>query len=255
MKIVACVKHVPDTAAAIRLAGPADIDRSVAFIMNPYDEYAVEEALRARERVGGEVVLVSLGPAAAVAVLRAGLALGADRAIHVTCAAPLPDPRFVARALAAALREDGLPDLVLTGMRSIDAEGWQIPYRIAAHLDWPVVNGVVKFEPGPDGATVQRDAGGGDVETLALALPCVLGATRGLNQPRYPKLPDIMSAKRKPVKTFAAAALAGVAADVAADVVGLDLPTPKPPARILEGDPARAVAELVRLLREEAKVL
>src|SRR5689334_1373196 len=133
MKIAVCVKHVPDTAAVIRLAGATAIDRAVKFILNPYDEFAVEETLRTREKAGaGEVVLVTLGPAAAEATLRAGLAMGADRAIHIVSEAALPDPRFVARALAAALKDDGLPGLVFTGMRAIDTEGWQVPYRLAA---------------------------------------------------------------------------------------------------------------------------
>lgn len=256
MKIIVCIKHVPDTAAVIKLAGPGAIDTAgVKFIMNPYDEFAVEEGLRQRERAGGEVVLLTLGPAAADATLRAGLAMGADRAIHVTCEAKLPDPRFVAKALAAAIKEDGLPDLVFTGMRSIDAEGWQVPYRIAANLGWPAVNGILKFEPGTGDAIVHRDAEGGDIEVLKIAMPCVLGATRGLNTVRYPKLPDIMSAKKKPVKVLKAATLAGVSADVSAEVVGFELPPAKPPARIIAGDPAHAAAELVRILNTEAKVI
>ncbi len=256
MKIMVCIKHVPDTAAVLKLAGTTAVDATgVKFIMNPYDEFAVEEALRQKERAGGEVVLVTLGPAAADATLRAGLAMGADRGIHVLCEAKLPEARFVARALAGAIQEDGLPDLVFTGMRAIDAEGWQTPYRIAAHLGWPAVNGIVKLEPGTGEAVVHREAEGGDVEVLKVALPCVLGATRGLNQPRYPKLPDIMSARKKPVKVLKAAALAGVPAEVAAAVVGYELPPAKPPARIIAGDAATAAAELVRILHAEAKVI
>jgi len=257
MKIVVCIKHVPDTAAVFKLAGTAAVDTAgVKFIMNPYDEFAVEEALRQKEKAGGgEVVLLTLGPAAADATLRAGLAMGADRGILVGCEAKQPDARFVAKALAAAIKEDGLPDLVFTGMRSIDAEGWQTPYRIAVHLGWPAINGILKFEPGTGSAIVHRDAEGGDVEVLKIAMPCVLGATRGLNTVRYPKLPDIMSAKKKPVKTLKAAMLAGVAADVAAEITGYELPPAKPPAKILTGDVAHATAELVRILHTEAKVI
>lgn len=249
MKIAVCVKHVPDTAATIKLAGPGAIDvAGVKFIMNPYDEFAVEEALRLREKSGGEVVLVTFGPPAADATLRAGLAMGADRGIHIGCDTPLPDPRFVARALADAIRADGLPDLVLTGMRSIDAEGWQVPYRIAARLGWPVVSGIGKLVIEGASATVHREAEGGDVEVLSLPLPAVLGATRGLNQPRYPKLPDIMGAKKKPVKAVPGGEIAAVSAS-------FELPPAKPPARIFDGDAATAATELVRVLRSEAKVL
>ncbi len=249
MKIAVCVKHVPDTAATIRIAAGGGIDTAgVKFILNPYDEFAVEEAIRVRERSGGEVVLFTLGAAASDATLRAGLAMGADRAVHVIHDGALPEPRAVSRALADAIRDDGLPDLVLTGMRAIDSEGWQTPYRIAARLGWPVVSGIVKLELAGGTATVRRELEGGDAEALAVPLPCVLGATRGLNQPRYPKLPDIMGAKKKPVKSSRAK-------DVPAAVAAFELPAPKPPVRIVEGDPATAAAELVRILRTEAKVI
>jgi electron transfer flavoprotein beta subunit len=255
MKIVVCVKLVPDTAAVIKLASPSALDTAgVKFILNPYDEFAVEEALRQKEKAGGgEVVLLTLGPAAADGALRSGLAMGADRGIHVQCDAKLPEPRFVAKALAAAMKEDGLPDLILTGTRSIDAEGGQTMFRIAALLGWPVVNGISKYEPETGGAVVHREGEGGDIEVLRVPLPCVLGATRGLNVPRYPKLPDIMSAKKKPVKLLQAAALAGAVTESGVD--GFELPPAKPPARILEGDVKTATAELVRILHAEAKVI
>ncbi|MEK7477001.1 MAG: electron transfer flavoprotein subunit beta/FixA family protein [Candidatus Coatesbacteria bacterium] len=255
MKILVLVKQVPDSAAAIKLAGPASIDRSVKPVLNPYDEIAVEEALRIRERSGGEVVLVTLGPPAADGALRAGLAMGADRGVLVTCDLAFPDPRFVGRALAAAIADEGSAGLVLAGLRSIDADGSQIPYRVAATLGWPAVNGITKLELSPGVATVTREADGGDLEILSLPLPCVLGANRGLNQPRYPKLPDLMGAKKKPVRVVDPASLAGVGQPVALAVKGLELPPPRRAARVLEGELGAAAVELVRLLREEAKVL
>jgi electron transfer flavoprotein beta subunit len=255
VKIVVLVKQVPDSAATIKLAGPATIDRSVKAILNPYDEIAVEEALRIREREGGEVVLVTLGPKAADAALRAGLAMGADRGVLVSCDLAFPDPRFVGRALAAAIAAEGGADLVLAGFRSIDADGSQIPYRVAAALGWPAVNGVTKLELAAGSATVTREADGGDLEVLSLPLPCVLGANRGLNQPRYPKLPDLMGARSKPVRVVDPAALAGVGEPAALDVKAHELPPPRRAARVLDGDLPAAAAELVRLLREEAKVL
>jgi len=255
VKILVLVKQVPDSAAAIKLAGPAAIDRSVKAILNPYDEIAVEEALRIREREGGEVVLVTLGPPAADGALRAGFAMGADRGVLVSCDLALPDPRFAGRALAAAIAAEGGTDLVLAGLRSIDAEGWQIPYRVAAALRWPAVNGVTKLELAQRAATVTREAGGGDLEILSVPLPCVLGADRGLNQPRYPKLPDLMGARKKPVRVVDPKALAGAGEPAALGVKGLELPPPRRASRVVEGDLTAAVAELVRLLREEAGVL
>jgi electron transfer flavoprotein beta subunit len=255
MKILVLVKQVPDSAAAIKLAGPAAIDRSVKAVLNPYDEIAIEEALRIREREGGEVVLVTLGPKAADTALRAGLAMGADRGVLVTCDLAFPDPRYVGRALAAAIAAEGGVDLVLAGLRSIDTEGWQIPYRVAATLGWPAVNGVTKVELAAGSATVTREADGGDLEILSLPLPCVLGANRGLNQPRYPKLPDLMGARSKPVRVVEPGALAGAGEPVALGVSGLELPPPRRAARVIDGELGKAAAELVRLLREEAKVL
>jgi len=249
VKIAVCVKHVPDTAATIKVSGEGVVETvGIKFIMNPYDEFAVEEALRIREKSGGEVVLVTVGSVAADATLRAGLAMGADRGIHVSTPVGLPDPSEVARSLADAIRGDGSPDLILTGMRSIDADGWQVPYRIAARLGWPVVSGILKLDLAGTTVTVRRAGQDGDLEVLTVPLPCVLGATRGLNQPRYPKLPDIMGAKKKAVKVIPVVGMGPLAA-------AFTSPPPKPPAQVLEGDVDAAARELVRLLRTEARVI
>ena len=258
MKIYALVKQVPDTAAVIRLAGPAAVDPGQKFIANPYDEFAVEEALRFRDRLanGSEVVMVGMGPDAAKEALRSGLAMGADRALLVRTEGPAPDAIRTAHALAGAIAADGPAGIIFTGLHAIDTETMQVPFRVAFRLGVPVLGGIMKFESTGGGtATVHRDIEGGDQEIWEIPLPCVLAVARGINTPRYPKLPDIMKAKKKEIPVVEAASLLTDAPAARTEILKLDLPPDKPPARILEGDPAAAVAELVRLLRDEAKVL
>ena len=257
MLIFVCVKHVPDTAATIQLTGETEYDEGVKFVMNPYDEFAVEEALQLRDRLsdGSEVVLVTYGKQGAVATLRAGLAMGADRAIHVVCGEQLADSAKTAHVLAAAIRRDGEPGLVFAGMHAVDTEGMQTPYRLAALLDLPVTTNVVAFAYDDGLVRVEREAEGGAKERIEMRAPCVVAACIGLNQPRYPKMPDIIKAKKKPIETMEQAALGVEPSPSATRLVRMELPPEKPPAKILEGAPREAARELVRLLREEAKVI
>lgn len=260
MKIGVCIKSTPDTDARIKVKGDGSgIDPAgIKFIISPYDSYALEQGVQTKEKLGGEVVLYTVGDADVQKNLRDGLALGADKAVHVNDpAAVASDALGVARSLAAALKADGA-ELVLTGKQAIDDDNVQVPAMIAEILGWPHVSMVTEFETDGTSFTATRNVGGGVEEVVKGALPAVITADRGLNNPRYAKLPEIMKAKRKPLETRDLAALGLSAADVASRVSlsAFGPPPERPKGRIIEGDSVQAkVSELVRLLRDEAKVL
>ena len=260
MKIVVCVKQVPDTETRVKVApsGNAISETDVAnWIPSPYDEFAIEEAIRIKEAKGGEVVLVTVGPERAQAALRTGLAMGADSAVHVKDAAlDGADTLGTARALAAAVRTLAPFDLVLCGQQGIGGDNSQIPGMLAELLDLPQVTVAVKIELGDGRAVVEREADGGR-ETWETPLPAVVSAQKGLNEPRYASLKGLMAAKKKPIQ---AVDLAGLGLDAAAvaprvTVSALELPPARPPVKMIEGDPATQASELIRLLHEEAKVI
>jgi electron transfer flavoprotein beta subunit len=257
MQIYVCVKHVPDTAATISIEGETGYnDSSVKFIVNPYDEYALEEAIGLVEKNGGEVVVVTVGPQAAATTIRSALAMGAHRAILIKADAQFLDSSVTADALHAAIAADGKPpDLIFTGKGAVDSEGFQTAYRLAHKMDLPVVNEIVDLDIA-DGRTVaKREVGGGVRETVEMALPCVIGATKGLNEPRYPKLPDIMKAKKKEIKPMDLAELGCDASGAKTEVVKL-IPAPeRSAAQIMEGAMHDQVENLVRILKEEMCVL
>lgn len=201
MQIYVCVKQVPDTAAGITLLGPREYDDTVKFVMNPFDEFAVEQAIQVREQTGkGEVVVVTVGRESAESMVRTALAMGADRGILVMADNRLLDSIATGRALHQAIARDGSPDLIFTGKQSVDSEGMQIPYRLAAAFNIPVVNEVARFLLENETVSVEREIGGGNREVVELTLPCVIGATKGLNEPRYTRLPEIMKARNKEIK-------------------------------------------------------
>ncbi len=259
MKIVVCVKQVPDTETRIRIApeGNAIVESDVNWIVSPYDEFAIEEALLLREAKGGEVVLVGLGPERVQSALRSGLAMGADSALHLKDAAfDGTDTLGVARALAAAIRTLAPFDLVLTGQQGVGGDNSQIPGLLAELLDIPQVTVAIKVEVQDGQATVQREVEGAR-ETWQTSLPALVSTQKGLNTPRYASLKGIMSAKKKPLQVLDAAAL-GLSTEALAPlttVTALELPPARPPVRMIEGDAATQAKELVRLLNEEAKVI
>jgi len=261
MNVVVCVKYVPDTEAPIRIrADGQGIEASgLPFKLNYYDEHGVEEALRIKERTGGAVTVVTVGPSAAAQALRQGVAMGADAAIHVEDPAlDGADHLGVARALAAAIAAQGC-DLVICGKLSTDDNAAVVGPALAEFLGFPQATAVTKLELSDGKATVHRE-GEGAVEILEVAIPAVITVERSINEPRYPSLPGIMRAKRTAiaVKTLGDLGLTleeagGVAART--EVLGYAPPPQRQAGRILEGEPAEMVKELVRLLREEAKVL
>lgn len=250
MKIAVCIKRVPDTATKIRIAAdgqsidPADVQ----YVISPYDEFAIEEAIQIKDRAGGgEVTVFCFGPAAAQKDLRQALAMGADQAILITHEGGELDPYQISQNLAAALR-DRDDDLVLMGRQSVDAQNGQVGPMTARLLGRPCVTDVVKVEVGDGQVTSQREVEGGR-ETVVAALPAVLTTQKGINDPRYPSLKGIMAAKKKPLDSAEP-----TAAESQLGVTSLELPPPRPEGRIV-GEGTEAVAELVRLLREEAKVI
>ena len=260
MKIAVCVEQVPDTETRVKVApsGSAISEPDVqTWIVSPYDEFAIEEALRIKEAKGGEVVLVTVGPERAQAALRTGLAMGADSAVHVKDAAlDGADTLATARALAAAIRTLGAVDLVLCGQQGVGGDHSQIPGLLAELLDLPQVTVAVKSEVGDGQATIEREIEGAR-ETWATSLPAVVSAQKGLNEPRYAALKGIMAAKKKPVQVLDAAALGLDAGALApkVKVTRLELPPPRPPVRMIQGDPPAQAKELVRVLHEDAKVI
>lgn len=201
MQIYVCVKQVPDTAASITLLGPREYDDTVKFVMNPFDEFAVEQAIQVKEQTGkGEVVVVTVGRESAESMVRTALAMGADRGILVIADIRQMDSIATGRALQQAIAQDGSPDLIFTGKQSVDSEGMQIPYRLAVAFNMPIVNEVIRFLLENETVSVEREIGGGIREAIDLTLPCVIGATKGLNEPRYTRLPEIMKARTKKLK-------------------------------------------------------
>jgi len=250
VKIAVCIKRVPDTETRVRIAGDGvSLDETgVKFILNPYDEFAVEEALQRKERAGGgEVVVVALGPDAAQETIRSALAMGADRGVLLKADRIPADALAVAKALAAELKDGGY-DLVLFGKMAVDDYHQAAGPMVAELLGLPCVTAISKLELEGGKGVAEREIEGG-VEVVEFALPAVLTAEKGLNTPRYPALKGIMAAKKKPIETRPAA-LGTVRAQVAA----LALPPERKAGRIV-GEGPDAVPELVRLLRAEAKVL
>ena len=248
MKLVACINHVPDTAAKIAIAanGLAIEKSGVTFVLNPYDEFAIEECLRLKEKHGGEVIAVSLGGDAHKETLRKALAMGVDKAVLLKDETPR-DSFAVARALADYLKEVGA-DVVLCGKQSVDADDGAVGGMVAEMLGLPSVSVVVKLEIEGTTVTAEREIEGGR-ERVETSLPVVLTAQKGLNEPRYPSLKGIMAAKSKPLEERPASP-----ASPKVELLSMRKPASKNPGKVV-GTDVTAVEELVRLLHEEAKLI
>jgi len=247
---IVCIKQVADTETRVKVGSDGKtLDAAgVTWILNPYDEFALEEALRIREKQGaGEVIAISLGNAGVQTALRSALALGADRAIHLRADGPVSDPLAVARALAAEIRGAGA-DLVWFGRQAVDDDQAQVGPMVAEILDLPGTTVVAKLELDGTRATVEREIEGGR-EVVELTLPAVLTADKGLNEPRYASLKGIMAAKKKPIEEKPAQL-----GEPRLVLVSLELPPPRKGGRVV-GQGVAAVPELLRLLREEARAL
>jgi electron transfer flavoprotein beta subunit len=255
--IVACIKQVPDTETQIKVApdGKSIDQADIKWVMNPYCEFGVEEALRIKEKLGGSVTVVSVGPARVVESLRTALAMGADKAIHIETETTELDPITTAELLAAAIKE--IPcDLCFCGQRGVDNDQAQAGQALAELLDVAHVALAVKVEVAEDGGkvTVNRPVEGMTMVYEA-ATPAVITAQKGLNEPRYASLPGIMKAKKKPLDKKDPGAL-GVTLGNRLEVVEITPPPERAAGKIIEGETTEEKAvELVRLLHEEAKVV
>ncbi len=249
MKVTVCIKRVPSTATRLRIAadGRSIDEAGVEQVLNPYDEFAVEEALRIVDRAGGEVTLVSFGPDAVTKELRNGLAMGAHQAIHLPADASFRDPLSIARALAAAIGPTQ-PELLLFGRQAVDGDHAQVGLMVATLLGMPAVPDVVKLELGPGSLKAWREVEGA-IEAFELPLPCAVTAQKGLNEPRLPNMKGIMAAKKKTISTQAPAAAASTLV-----LESLELPPERSGGRIV-GEGAAAVPALLKLLRDEARAL
>ena len=255
MKIYVCVKHVPDSAARITIQEKNQFDESVTFILNPYDEHAVEEAARVKQQVGDcEIIAVSVGKKDAENTLRSALAMGADRGVLIQTN-DRPDSIVTARALKAAIEQDGKPDLIFAGKESIDSEGFQTMFRLAAGLDVPVASNVVGFSLEPDRVVVECEMEAGATGIIEMPIPCVIGTGKGLNKPSYPTLPAIMKARKKEVKIIDLKDLAIEMPASSMEILELQPAVEDRVAKELVGPPEAAAGELIRILREEVKVL
>lgn len=244
MNLVVCLKRVPDSTARIQVGpdGRRINPDGVDYVISPYDEFAIEEALRLKEKHGGEVVGVCVEPDGNEQILRKALAMGVDRGVLIQGGDPF-DGAAVAEILAAALKE--IPfDLCLFGKQSIDSDSYQVPAMVAHRLGVPRATVVNKMEVGTGTVKVHRQIEGAE-EVYELSTPCIIAAQKGLNEPRFPSLKGIMAAKKKPIDKRTAPAVA-----VRLEVVKMEPPPARAAGRIVAGP-----AELLKLLREEAKVI
>jgi len=248
MKIVVCVNHVPDTATKVNISSDQKtIDKNgVTYIVNPYDEFAIEEALKTKEANGGEVVALSLGSETNKETLRKALAMGADSAILLKTDLAL-DSLSVAKALAEEIKNQEA-ELVFMGKQSVDYDSSIMGQLVATILDYNIVSTATLFNLDGTKISAEREIEGGK-ETIETSLPALVTAQKGLNEPRYASLKGIMTAKRKVIEEKEIQVTENIV-----DVVEMKKPVEKVAGKIV-GEDANAVPELVRLLKEEAKVI
>ena len=257
MNIYVCIKQVPDTETKIKLnADSSGIDTTgIKWIMSPYDEFAVEEALRLKEKnAGSTVTVISAGPARVVETIRTALAMGADNGIHIEIAENA-DNNMAAKALAGALKKEAKVDIVFSGKEAIDDGSAQVSQLTAEYFGMPYVTVVLGIEYGATSVKCKREIEGGAFEMVEATLPALIAAQKGLNEPRYASLPNIMKAKKKEVKSLKSGDVDVSDADQKIRYKNLQLPPPKQAGKKIAGDPAAQAKELVRLLHEEAKVV
>jgi electron transfer flavoprotein beta subunit len=260
VKILSFVKPVVDPAARLAINDSKTWIKTqdVSFVSSEADNYALEEALRLREKHGGEVVVLSLGGEEAAKVLRAGLAMGADRAIQISDTRLRESGEFaVADALARAVIKEGGADLVLAGVQSDDLGTGATGVMAAEFLGYAHATVAIAMSVHSEDKVVevQRELEGGVIETVQLPLPAVVTVQYGANQPRYASLKGIMAAKKKPFAVWSSEELGGSGADVSLEVKDLVIPEKKSRVEILTGTPDEAVTLLVEKLRKEAKVI
>jgi len=259
MKIAVLMKRVPDTASVFKIGADnksVETD-NLKFVMSPYDEHAMEEAIQTREAGKAEEVIVfTMGPGNTQETIRTALAMGADRAVFVKDEATAGvNCMGTAMVLAAALKTES-PDLIFAGKQAVDDDASQVPERVAEILDIPHASVVTSFELEGTTATVEREIEGGHYK-MEVALPALFTIQKGINTPRYPTLPNIMKAKKKEIKELSLADIGLSGDDIASGltVEGMALPRQDRLNKIIEGENDERVSQLLSILREEEKVL
>lgn len=257
MNIYALVKRTFDTEEKIVVKNGAIQDDGAEFIINPYDEYAVEEAIQVRDEHGGEVTVLSIGGEDAEKQLRTALAMGADKAVLINTEDDLDEmDEFSAAKIISEYLKDKDADLIIAGNVAIDGGSGQVGPRVAELLGINYVTTITDLKIDGTSATLVRDVEG-DSETIETSLPLLVTAQQGLNEPRYPSLPGIMKAKKKPLEELELDDLDLDEDDVEAKTKTVDIfmPPEKAAGRVLEGDISDQVSELINLLNKEAKVI
>ncbi|MCB0413160.1 MAG: electron transfer flavoprotein subunit beta/FixA family protein [Bdellovibrionales bacterium] len=258
MAIYVCIKQVPDTETKIKLNdSKSGIDpNGVKWIMNPYDEFAVEEALKLKTSNNEKVVIFSVGPKKRIVdSIRTALAMGADEGVAIDAPEDL-DSFITAKALAAAIKAEGEEfSQIFTGKLAIDFNQSSVSQQLAEFLGIPHATVVTQYSPEDGRVTVHREIEGGSKEIMQLIGKNLVAANKGLNSPRYASLPGIMKAKKKPLKETDLASLGVSAEDAKSVYTNYELPPEKPPVKMLEGDAESMSKQLASLLREEAKVI
>ena len=254
MNILVLVKQTFDTEERLVIENGAINEDGVEFILNPYDEYAVEEAIKIKEELGAEVTVLTLGPDRSENVLRTALAMGADKGIIVELDEEV-DEYTLSKYIVAAIKDQPF-DLILGGNMAVDSGAGQVAIRVAEELGIPHVSTITGLTLEGNKATVERDVEG-DVEIVEVNLPFLATSQQGLNEPRYPSLPGIMKAKKKPLERLSVEdlELSDVDVSVRTSVQDQYLPPKKQAGKVLEGEINQQVQELFQLLRNEAKVI
>ncbi|SFS72930.1 electron transfer flavoprotein subunit beta/FixA family protein [Marininema halotolerans] len=256
MNILVCLKQTFDTEERIAIEDGQISEEGVEFVVNPYDEYAVEEAIRLRDEHGGEVTVITIGPERAEQALRTAMAMGADKGIIVDDEdLESPDENSIAKILASVIG-DLEYDIILGGYMAVDDGSAQVGPRLAELLEIPHIATITKLTIDGDRVEVEKDVEG-DIEYIESKLPILVTAQQGLNEPRYPSLPGIMKAKKKPLERMDIDDLDIDEDELEGRTETLEtyLPPAKEAGKILEGDLDVQAKELVKLLRSEAKVI
>ncbi|OCA91325.1 electron transfer flavoprotein subunit beta [Bacillus sp. FJAT-27225] len=257
MNIFVLMKRTFDTEEKISISGGKINEDGAEFIINPYDDYAIEEAIRVRDAQGGEVTVVTVGSEEAEKQLRTALAMGADKAVLINIEDDVENSdQFTTAKVLAEFLKDKDADLILGGNVAIDGGSGQVGPRVAELLGIPYVTTITKLDINGSTVTVTRDVEG-DSEIVETSLPLLVTAQQGLNDPRYPSLPGIMKAKKKPLEELELDDLDLEEDDIEAKTKTIEiyLPPKKEAGRVLQGEIADQVKELVQLLHREAKVV
>jgi len=254
MDILVLIKQGPDTEAKINVSNAKISEAGIKWIISPYDEIALEEAIRMKEATGGTVTAVSVGSDNVVQSLRTAYAMGADNAIHIkNDDYEMLDAYAIAESIHKAT-EGQEYKVILAGRQGNDSDNGQVPAILSVLKDCACVSFAKKIERQDDKVVIECEAEGGDA-TYESSYPVIITANAGLNEPRYPSLKGIMASKKKAIETKTLADL-GVEAGSRIEVMGYEPPPPRPPGRVIEGDDAVGKAkELIRSLHEEIKVV